>query len=259
MPPEKIGAYYPPAYLGDVRGTLQAFLSGELQKSRSWRRSTEKVGLVEKFCEGGRLLDVGCAEACFLLALPRPGWTPVGVEYIQEVVAEVRSRIPELEIHPGDIYNPRLEPRSFDVITFWHVFEHLYEPRRVLRRAGQLLRPGGTVFLSVPNVASLQARFFGRHWYAFDVPRHLHHYSPRSLEILLEEAGFEVEDHVFFSKLNDFHTLKHSLIHWSEEKFSSRVPYYLLKPLLYGFAPLESVTEGGHGSLTTVARRRERL
>ncbi len=254
IPPEQIGRYYPPAYLGESEETLDAFLSGRLQKSRSWRHETEKVRLVERFQPGGRILDVGASNASFLLALDADRWRRVGVEYIEPVVRLVQSRIRELSIHAGDIFSAELAPGTFDVVTFWHVFEHLYEPRRVLLRTAELLKPGGRAVISLPNFDSLQARLFHHHWYALDLPRHLHHYSPRALEILLNESGFGLESHRFFSRLYNIHQLKHSLVHWSEERFASRLPYYLLKPLLMLFPLCEGMGRQ-YGTLTTVARK----
>lgn len=252
--PADIGQYYPPVYLGDTEKTLGAYLEGRLQQSRSWRRETEKVRLVEQFCSEGRILDVGASNGSFLLALDPGRWQRVGVEYIPEVVEMVRSRVPDLEFHQGDIYSDRLKAGQFDVITFWHVFEHLFEPRKILDRTRRLLKPRGVVVISVPNFDSRQARFFGRHWYALDLPRHLHHFSPRALEILLDESGFQLERHIFFSRLSNMHQLKYSLIHWSEERFSSRTPYYLLKPLLMTVPWLEALGKN-YGTLTTVARK----
>lgn len=251
---EEIALYYTTDYLGDTRRTLQQFLDGQLKRSRSWRRETEKVALVERYAAGGRVLDVGCAGAAFLLAMDSKRWHRVGVEFVQEVVEIVRQEFPQMEVFAGDIESDRLGENSFDAITFWHVFEHLFESRKILKRVFQLLRPGGSAFLSVPNFASYQADLFRHHWYAFDLPRHLHHFSPRSLEILLADSGLKVLEHVFFSKMSNFHQLKHSLVHWSEERFASRIPYYLLKPTLFLFSSFERFSVR-YGSLTTIATK----
>ncbi len=253
IPPEQIGAYYPPVYLGDAERRLDDYQAGRMEGTRSWGRNTERVRLVERFVPGGALLDVGCSTGGFLCALEGSKWRRTGVEYIAEVAEMVGRRFPEMTILQGDIEAPDLPLKSFDVVTFWHVFEHLYEPRRVLERVRELLKPGGWVFISLPNFASWQVPVFRRHWYAFDVPRHQHHYSPRSLELLLTEAGFEDVRHKFFSRNDDMHQLKYSLIHWSEEWFSSRIPYYLLKPLLFGFQAGEFLA-GRYGTVTTMAR-----
>ncbi|MFQ5737871.1 MAG: class I SAM-dependent methyltransferase [Acidobacteriota bacterium] len=250
---DDLASCYPPGYLGDAERTLRDFLSGQLQKTRSWRGETEKVKLVERFVSAGRILDVGCADGKFLLALDSRKWSRTGVEFISEVVGTVRSMIPVLEVFAGDIYAPELEAGSFDVITFWHVLEHLHDPHRVLRRASSLLRPGGWVFISLPNFDSLQARIFRRYWYAFDVPRHLHHFSPRPLRRLLRQSGLVPWAEVFFSRAYNFHQLKHSLLRCSQAAFSTRFPYYLVKPFLFAFPPMERLS-GRYGVLTMVAR-----
>lgn len=252
---EEIASYYPDDYLGDAQRALQEFLAGRLQRSRSWRKETEKVRELERLLSGGCILDVGCADGKFLWALNPASWRRTGVEFSKPVVELVQSRMPDLELLCGDIYHPALQTGSFDAVTFWHVLEHLPRPRDVLMRVRDLLRPGGWVLVSLPNLDSLQARLFRRYWYAFDdVPRHLHHFSPQSLDILLHEAGFSVLDHRFFSRTVNFHCLKHSLLNWSKERLKSRLPYYLLKPLLFLFPPLESLT-GRYGMLLTTARK----
>ena len=252
---EEIAGHYPNTYHGDTSRTIEEFLSGRLQKSRSWRQELEKVELVERDVQSGRILDVGCGDGKFLWALDRGRWERFGVEFSQGTVDLVRGRIQDLNLMAGDIFEERLGEGTFDVVTFWHVLEHLPFPERVLERTRDLLKPEGRVFISSPNLDSLQARLFGRFWYAFDdVPRHLHHFTPRALEILLERAGFRVDGHLFFSKIINFHCLKHSLVNWSEDSWNSRLPYYLLKPLLFVFPPAEYLS-GRYGIMTSVGRK----
>ena len=124
-----------------------------------------------------------------------------------------------------------------------------------MRRVRDLLRPEGWLIVSLPSLSSLQARIFRRHWYAFDdVPRHLFHYSPRSLALLLKQEGFQVRDRLGFSRIIGFHCLKHSLVNWSESLFGSRAPYYSLKPILPLCALLERVVRRS-GIVTLVARK----
>jgi len=252
----KIGEYYPSAYLGDTARMIEEFQAGRLQKSRSWRKETEKARLIQKFVSGGRILDVGCADARFLLALNEQRWARTGVEFSEPTVQLVSRAFPQLCLIPGDIYSERLAPGSFDVICFWHVLEHLPAPGRVLGRVRELLRPGGLVFISLPNLDSFQARLFRRFWYGFDdVPRHLHHFSPRSLQRILSAADLEfLQGPLSFSGIVNFHALKYSLINWSEGRFRSRAPYYALKPLLFGFGIVERVSASA-GIITVVSRR----
>ena len=247
-------AFYPPGYWGDVVRTVEQFRSGQLVSARSWRQEAEKVRLLERYLREGSVLDVGCGDGKFLWGLDSGRWRRTGVEPSRRVVQLVRERIPGIDFVVGDLYSTRLRPGSFDAITFWHVLEHIPEPRRVMRRVRDLLRPGGWLIVSLPNLSSLQARIFRRHWYAFDdVPRHLFHYSPRSLALLLKQEGFEVRDQLGFSGIIGFHCLKHSLVNWSESLFGSRAPYYSLKPILPLCALLERVVRRS-GIMTLVAR-----
>ena len=83
----------------------------------------------------------------------------------------------------------RFRRESFDVITCFDVLEHLYEPRQVMARVGEWLKPGGIFYVLVPNVDSAEARVFGSYWHGLELPRHLFHYSPASLKFLAESAG----------------------------------------------------------------------
>jgi len=252
---EETKSFYPPEYLGDVERTLDDFLSGRLRGTRSWRGSTEKVELVERHIDRGSILDVGCGDGKFLWALDAQRWKATGVDNLPETLSRVSSRMPSLHLIEGNIYSRNLEEEGYDALTFWHVLEHLPDPRRILRRASALLRPGGWLFISLPRLDSLQAKIFRKHWYAFDdVPRHLYHFSKSSLDHLLIEAGFIVRKHLLFSPLVNFHSLKHSLLNCSREMLRSRVPYYLLKALLYPFVLLERASDS-YGILTTIAQK----
>ena len=251
---DELQRHYPESYLGDTPKTIQSFLTGELQRTRSWRNETDKVALLESFVCSGTILDVGCADAKFLWALDSQKWQRSGVDFAARTLQQVRRGISGLDLIEGDIFSSSLQPQSFDVITFWHVLEHLPRPGEVISRVRELLRPGGWIFISLPNFNSLQARLFHQHWYALDVPRHLYHFSPLSLELLLRKVGIQVSRHLFFSRRVNVHALKHSLIYWAEANFGSRLPYYLLKPLLLLFPLLEG-RSGQYGTLTTIARR----
>lgn len=251
---DEVAAYYPASYLGEIERRIAQYLSGALQKSRSWHGEMEKVRLVESFVSGGRLLDMGCGDGKFLWALDHARWQRVGVEQPSEAVELVKRRIPGISLISVDVFNSGLPLQSFDVITFWHVLEHLADPAQALRRAAELLRPGGMVLISLPSIDSLQAALFRENWYGFDdVPRHLHHFSRDSLNLLLGRCGLRVEHHLMFSRLINFHALKHSLLNWSVSLGPGRLCYYPLKPLLFGFQALERIT-GRYGIRTVIAR-----
>jgi ubiquinone/menaquinone biosynthesis C-methylase UbiE len=254
LPEKELIDHYPPNYLGKTTHTVDAFLSGKLQRSRSWRRETEKIDLLERHITEGHILDVGCGDGKFLWGLDPQKWQRTGVDFAKETLSIVASKIHDINLINGNIFSQKLQKNQFDVITLWHVLEHLPDSLRVLERAHKLLRPGGWIVISVPNFSSLQARLFGRYWYAIDVPRHLYHFSPNSLEILLKKVNLRFQKHQFFSPMANIHSLKYSLIYWSEAYFGNRLPYYLLKPLLFGFPFIERWNKK-YGMLTTIARK----
>ena len=148
---DELQRHYPASYLGDTPKTIQSFLSGELQRTRSWRNETDKVALLESFVCSGTILDVGCADAKFLWALDPQKWQRSGVDFAAKTLQQVRRGISGLDLIEGDIFSSSLQPQSFDVITFWHVLEHLPRPGEVISRVRELLRPGGWIFISPPQ------------------------------------------------------------------------------------------------------------
>lgn len=138
-----------------------------------------------------RLLDVGCGNGGFLLQARQLGFHAEGTEWTPESAARAQVH-PRIPIHVGDLLELELPRSHFDAITLWHVFEHLPRPLESLREIRDLLRPGGHLFLSLPNHESTQARRYGRHWFHLDPPRHLFGFGPRSMETLLAAAGFDL-------------------------------------------------------------------
>jgi SAM-dependent methyltransferase len=92
----------------------------------------------------------------------------------------------------GSLPHADLRPRTFDVVTMWHSLEHVHDPMTALREAYRLLAPGGRLLVAVPNIDSLAFRWFGSAWYGLDLPRHLTHFAPWTLQLMLERVGFRV-------------------------------------------------------------------
>lgn len=122
-----------------------------------------------------------------LAAIRDRGWTVLGLERSAES-ARAASAIHRLPVVVGPLEAIR-EGATFDLIVLHHVLEHLPDPLAVLQACRQRLAPGGRVVIAVPNFASWQRRFAGPYWVHLDVPRHLGHFTPRSLERALRSAG----------------------------------------------------------------------
>jgi len=142
--------------------------------------------------ERGRLLDFGCGGGGFLERMRRLGWQVTGVDMSVAAVQRVRTEL-GLDALAGSLPHAGLVHNAFDLITMWQSLEHVHEPLPVLREARRLLVSGGMLVVSVPNIDSLPFRWFGTAWFGLDLPRHLTHFTPPTLRLMLEKAGFRVQ------------------------------------------------------------------
>jgi 2-polyprenyl-3-methyl-5-hydroxy-6-metoxy-1,4-benzoquinol methylase len=138
----------------------------------------------------GGILDIGCGTGAFLNTMKEADWAITGLE--PDAVA--RAKAAELyDIHPQESAKLfELTPASFNAITMWHVLEHVHELHTYIKQAGELLAPGGKLFIAVPNYTSKDADIYAAFWAAYDVPRHLYHFSPQSMEKLLSMHGLKL-------------------------------------------------------------------
>jgi 2-polyprenyl-3-methyl-5-hydroxy-6-metoxy-1,4-benzoquinol methylase len=138
-----------------------------------------------------RLLDVGCGTGEFCGMMKRTGWHAEGLERDENASVWARKEW-GIPVHTGPVTSLPANMTRYDVITMWHVLEHLYEPGKAIDILRQRLAPGGTLIIALPNIAGIDARFYRRHWIALDVPRHVNHFSWRSLLRLMDGHGFRV-------------------------------------------------------------------
>lgn len=141
--------------------------------------------------EHRRLLDVGCGNGAFLRRMNALGWEVCGVDPAASAVESIRQRL-GLPALVGSVPHPELPPSSFDAVTLWQVLEHLHRPLETLGAIRDLLTPQGRLILSVPNVESRAAEFFGNAWIGVDLPKHMLHFSRATLRQMVEKAGFRV-------------------------------------------------------------------
>jgi len=150
----------------------------------------KKVKLIKQYHPNGDFLDIGCGTGEFLYALSKSGYKVKGVEPNEE------ARLFCLSNYNLDVMDEKLldsfDENTFDVISMWHVLEHVYNLKERVGQLKKLLRPDGTLFIAVPNPDSYDAKKYGKFWAAYDVPRHLYHFNKRDINTLFNQFDFKV-------------------------------------------------------------------
>jgi 2-polyprenyl-3-methyl-5-hydroxy-6-metoxy-1,4-benzoquinol methylase len=148
--------------------------------------SKKKRRLIESYKKGEELLDIGCGTGEFLIEMKRHDWRTRGME----TAPVARKLATEKDLNIEDTLE-KIEGR-FDVITMWHVLEHVHRVNDLLDNIKRLLSSGGYLILAVPNIESLDAKYFKNTWVALDEPRHLYHFRPQDIYRLLKTQGLEI-------------------------------------------------------------------
>ena len=144
-----------------------------------------------KFEKPGSMLDIGCGAGLFISEMRDKGWNVHGVELDSQAAALGRRQ--GLDIFPGTLSDAHFPAANFDYVRSNHSFEHIHNPREVLREIHRIIRPDGRLFIGVPNLAGLMPRMWGTYWWYLGAPVHTFGYTPASLSRLLAEEGFQVE------------------------------------------------------------------
>jgi len=190
--PEEAGRYYQGEEYISHSDNQTGLVNKLYHKARDYMLG-RKHQLVDRFARGKRLLDYGTGTGYFTDYMVRQGYAAEGIE----IDAQARAYGAEkfgITVHDPDHLFTGYPPASFDVITLWHVLEHLYDPKRYLQQFAELLSADGILVIAVPNHKSRDAAVFGPDWAAYDVPRHLWHFGPNTMRKMVGEAGFRVNE-----------------------------------------------------------------
>ena len=134
------------------------------------------------YVRGGKLLEIGCGSGRYLRRMKNLGWDCQGIDFSAAAVDICRSL--GLPVHQGDLASMRFPPDTFDVVVASHLIEHLPDPGGFVEESARILKRGGILVLKTPNNRALGRKWFGRYWFADDVPRHLVHLSIENLDTL---------------------------------------------------------------------------
>lgn len=203
-----IGAYseystitvYNSLYFPEYYGSYPTFLKNFIDIFNNFFL-TNRAQKVMKLISSGKVLDYGCGNGDFLRKLRGYGLEVHGVE-------------PNVSFNSPDVKKSLDELNSniqYDLITLWHVFEHLVNPISEVKRLRKILKDSGKLFLSLPNFDSWESKIGKRKWFHLDVPRHAYHYTPKSITNLLNQCGFSVIkinfSSIFYNTFGIFQTI----------------------------------------------------
>jgi len=149
-----------------------------------------KLNLINELYQRGQILDIGCGTGSFLHICKEDGWNIRGVEPDEnarkKAISKTQSQI------SADLISIEGE-KSFDIITMWHVLEHIHKLNETIEKIYTLLKESGKLVIAVPNVESYDAKVFKQYWAAYDIPRHLYHFSKETLQKLMQKHGLKLE------------------------------------------------------------------
>jgi 2-polyprenyl-3-methyl-5-hydroxy-6-metoxy-1,4-benzoquinol methylase len=187
-----IGPYYQSEDYISHTNTSKGLVNKLYQFVRK-RTMTAKRKLIEKHTgiKNGNLLDIGSGVGSFAAAMKAHHWKATGLEP-DKGAREVARQLYGIQLQEIDSFY-QLPASSFDAITMWHVLEHVHELQPYIAQLKNLLKDSGKLFIAVPNYTAKDAAIYGEYWAAYDVPRHLYHFSPQSLTTLVAKHGLKVE------------------------------------------------------------------
>jgi SAM-dependent methyltransferase len=191
---EKIGPYYQAEEYISHSNTNKGLINRVYQWVRNYTIK-KKVSLIQKQSgkSTGAILDVGCGTGEFLAGMKSAGWAVQGLEPDEGARTQASAITGTTIGEPEDLFSLS---QKYDVITMWHVLEHVHRLHEYLDRFQELLAEGGVILIAVPNYTSTDATHYQEHWAAYDVPRHLYHFSPKSIDHLMAGHGFGVDTHL---------------------------------------------------------------
>ena len=184
-------------YTEIVSDNQERFRGGRWIETRGLMRSVTSAMAVRRYADlrafdpGRDLIEVGCGTGEFLLAAAAAGHSVIGVDLSREVISHIRRWHPGLDVRRGTLETSGLPARSADVIAASHVLEHVADPIGLLIQMRRLLRPGGLVYIRVPNLDTWYRRVLGRNWWGFSV-EHVGHFTADSVSRAFAAASLDV-------------------------------------------------------------------
>lgn len=184
---DKMASYYESSRYLSHQKTGNDFFSKAYFFSRQFTTSLKIRMISSLFSKPGKVLDVGSGTGELLTALKNKGWNVKGIEPNKAAKQTAFDKGISHEHSLGEV-----EKNSLDLVVFWHSLEHVYALNNTLNEVKKILKPTGILMVACPNHESWDAKYYGNFWAAWDVPRHLSHFSSKSLNIILKPQGFKL-------------------------------------------------------------------
>ncbi|HEY6956040.1 MAG TPA: class I SAM-dependent methyltransferase [Flavisolibacter sp.] len=185
-----IGGYYQSSDYISHSNTNKGLINKLYQRVRNYTLNQKADLIIGQTVKQGKLLDLGAGIGAFLNTMNQEGWETKGIE------PDEGARRQAKELFNIDLKDTNhlqeLGENSFDAITLWHVLEHVHQLHPYVQKLSALLKPKGKLFIAVPNYQSLDASIYKTYWAAYDVPRHLYHFSPQSIQVLMQQHGLKL-------------------------------------------------------------------
>lgn len=188
--PEEIGKYYESKEYYSHQENKKGFIP-KIYESVKKVNLRHKRKLATEGMKAGTLLEIGCGVGDFLHEMEQNGWNCTGIEPSEEAKAIAKNRVKAKLLDPNEIAT--LEDESFDLITLWHVLEHVDNLKEEVMHLQRLLKKGGRLVLALPNFKSADAEFYKEYWAAYDVPRHLNHFCKESINNIFKTTKLKLK------------------------------------------------------------------
>jgi 2-polyprenyl-3-methyl-5-hydroxy-6-metoxy-1,4-benzoquinol methylase len=187
---KSIGSYYESEDYISHTNSKKGILNNTYQYARKYAIHN-KYALVKSYAnsDNSSLLDIGCGTGEFLGYCKEKGFKCIGIEPSADA-RKLAKQNHDLAVFDLNELGA-IESDSFDVITMWHVLEHVHDLKPAIQTVKRILKPGGYYLVAVPNPDSFDAKQYGAYWAAFDVPRHLFHFVPSTMKKIMANAGFQ--------------------------------------------------------------------